>query len=291
MISTVILGMVCGCGVFLILIGLFTARKSLSVRILSHVATRTHRPRSRSSFERFTALIMGVIEKLGSTRASVAKRLMVLGNESVEDFRLTQLQWGGGGLIVGVLVGLSLVSRGYPPVIVIVVALLCALGGALWLDSRLSAQVKKTSQLYTRQLPDVIELIALAVSSGEPVRPAIERVVRLGSGPLIDQFATTLSHVHAGLSLSEALGELAIRTDNRNIARFTDSLISAMEQGGGLAQTLHHQARDARDASRRELLEAGGKAEISMMVPVVFLILPITVLFTIFPALHQLKFT
>ncbi|QRV01685.1 type II secretion system F family protein [Arcanobacterium phocisimile] len=289
MIASMI-GALIACGIGLVTFGFFTPRKPLPARIVAHVATREHRPQKSQLVTKAVALVMNVIESLGSTRSSVARRLAIVGKKSVEDFRLAQLQWAGGGLIAGGLFGVALVARGYPPLSVVVVAVSGALAGALWLDSRLTTTAKQTSLLYTRQLPDVVELIALAVSSGEPVRPAIERVVRLGEGPLIDQFATTLAHVHAGVSLTQALGDLAIRTDNRNIARFTDSLISAMEQGGGLAQTLHNQARDARDAARRDLLEAGGKAEISMMLPVVFLILPITVLFTIFPALQQLSF-
>ena len=40
-----------------------------------------------------------------------------------------------------------------------------------------------------------------------------------------------------------------------------------------------------REAGKRRLLEAGGRKEIAMMVPVVFLVLPVTVLFALFPGL------
>jgi tight adherence protein C len=38
------------------------------------------------------------------------------------------------------------------------------------------------------------------------------------------------------------------------------------------------------------LIEAGGKKEIAMMVPVVFLVLPITILFAVYPGLAVLEF-
>jgi tight adherence protein C len=44
---------------------------------------------------------------------------------------------------------------------------------------------------------------------------------------------------------------------------------------------LHAQAADVREAGRRELIETAARKEVFMMVPVVFLVLPITVLFTI----------
>ncbi len=290
MIGYGILGMLIGAGCFSIMIGLFTPRRSLASRIMTHVATRDLHRKRVSLTARIVPLLVHSVESLGSSRASVARRLAIIGEQTVADFRLVQAQWAGGGLVIGAALGALSVSRGFSPLMVVVLAIFRAVCGALWADSRLTATAQSTSRMLTRQLPDVIELIALAVSAGEAVRPALERVVRLGQGPLIEHLRIALSHVHAGASLTQALTDLAIRTNNRNVSRFTDSLITAMEQGGGLAHTLHNQARDARDASRRELLEEGGKAEISMMIPVVFLILPITVLFTIFPALQHLNF-
>lgn len=52
---------------------------------------------------------------------------------------------------------------------------------------------------------------------------------------------------------------------------------------------LRAQAVDARDAGRRQLLEAGGRKEIAMMVPVVFLILPVTVVFAFYPGIVGLS--
>ena len=52
---------------------------------------------------------------------------------------------------------------------------------------------------------------------------------------------------------------------------------------------LRAQASDAREASRRALMEEGGRREIAQMVPVVFLVLPITVVFALFPGLFVLR--
>ena len=62
----------------------------------------------------------------------------------------------------------------------------------------------------------------------------------------------------------------------------------AIERGTPLADVLRAQAVDVREVGKRALLEAGGRKEISMMVPVVFLILPVTVLFALFPGLLTL---
>jgi len=62
-----------------------------------------------------------------------------------------------------------------------------------------------------------------------------------------------------------------------------------LERGTPLAEVLRAQAQDARDEAKRELLEVAGKKEVAMLVPLVFLILPITVIFAIFPGIAVLQ--
>jgi tight adherence protein C len=71
-------------------------------------------------------------------------------------------------------------------------------------------------------------------------------------------------------------------------ARFVQGLVVGIERGTPLADVLRAQAVDVRELSKRALLEAGGRKEITMMMPVVFLILPITVLFALYPGLLTL---
>ena len=68
-------------------------------------------------------------------------------------------------------------------------------------------------------------------------------------------------------------------------------MVVAVERGTPLAEVLRAQAQDVREAGRRALMEAGGRKEIAMMVPVVFLVLPVTVLFAVFPGFTFLSFT
>lgn len=52
---------------------------------------------------------------------------------------------------------------------------------------------------------------------------------------------------------------------------------------------LRAQAADVRELSKRDLMETAGRREISMLVPVVFGILPTTVVFALFPGLSLLS--
>ena len=73
------------------------------------------------------------------------------------------------------------------------------------------------------------------------------------------------------------------------LRRFADGVATAVERGTPLAEVLRAQAQDVRSAGQRALMEEGGKREIAMMVPVIFLILPVTVVFAVFPGLTTIR--
>ncbi len=73
------------------------------------------------------------------------------------------------------------------------------------------------------------------------------------------------------------------------LARFVDGVSIAVERGTPLADVLRAQAVDVREAGKRQLLESAGRKEIGMMAPVVFFVLPITIVFALFPGAADLK--
>ncbi|HON75496.1 MAG TPA: type II secretion system F family protein, partial [Dermatophilaceae bacterium] len=79
------------------------------------------------------------------------------------------------------------------------------------------------------------------------------------------------------------------RTGLVSLARFVDGIIVAVERGTPLGDVLRAQAQDVRETGRRTIMEEGGKKEIAMMVPVVFFVLPVTILFALYPGLAFLR--
>ena len=62
-----------------------------------------------------------------------------------------------------------------------------------------------------------------------------------------------------------------------------------MLRGAPLIDVLSRHASEARSLQRNLLMDKAGKAEISMMIPVVFLILPISILFALYPSMTHLN--
>ena len=229
-----------------------------------------------------------LVDRMLGGRAAVRRRLDALATETtVEDFRVEQVVWGALGLLGAALVAaVGWVAAG--GVNVLSAGLLCLaglVGGVLGRDWWLTQQVSRREELLLAEFPVVAELLALAVTAGESPTAAIARVTRLSGGELARELGAALGRARAGVPLVDALQQVADRTSLDALARFVDGLLVAIERGTPLAEVLRAQAADVREAGKRRLLEAGGRKEIAMMVPVVFLVLPVTVLFALFPGL------
>ena len=224
---------------------------------------------------------------------SVARRQLRAGQHAdVDRFRAEQVIWGAAGGILG-LVTSTLVSVSKSALSVPFVVGLTFVGvalGAIVRDTALTQAAQRREQRMLAEFPTVAELLALAVSAGEGAIGALERVCRLSDGQLADELRRCLADARAGANLPTALQGLADRTGLPSLSRFVDGIVIAVERGTPLAEVLRAQAQDVREDGRRALMEQGGRREILMMVPVVFLILPVTVLFAIYPGLSFLRF-
>ncbi|MFG1815030.1 type II secretion system F family protein [Kribbella sp. NPDC049174] len=225
------------------------------------------------------------LERLLGGAGSIRRRLSRAGIErTVEEFRIEQLLWGtacfGFALVVSI-VALSL-GVGNPVGMLLFCGLLGVLG-VLARDTYLTTQVRRRERRLLAELPTVAELLALSVAAGEGPAAALDRVSRSCRGELAEELKRVLGETRAGETLVRALDGLADRTGLLALSRFADGLAVALERGTPLADVLRAQAGDIREAGRRELIESGARREVAMMIPVVFLVLPVTIAFAFYP--------
>ncbi|MGH8894323.1 MAG: type II secretion system F family protein [Actinomycetes bacterium] len=248
------------------------------------------------TLERIVGPFMGdavrLLERVLGGAASARHRLEQAGRgTTLEEFRAEQVLWGGGGLLTGIGLSLFLTANsGFRPVPLLILCLVCTATGVLARDRWLSREVARREERMMAEFPTIAELLALAVAAGEGAVGALERVTAISRGELARELGRSLADARAGASLVQALQGIAVRTGLPPLARFVDGVAIAVERGTPLAEVLRAQAVDVREAGKRALLEAGGRKEIAMMVPVVFLVLPVTVLFALFPGFFGFSF-
>ena len=233
------------------------------------------------------------VEKVLGGNSSVRRRLDRLGSPlSAEQFRVEQVQWGLAGSAA--VAGFGLLWSLRSPVAPIPLLFLCGaafLLAVLARDWELSRALGKREERMLTEFPTVADLMALSVAAGEGPVAALERVVTSSRGELSAELGRVLGDVRTGTPISLAMDRLAARTGVPIIARFAEGLAVALERGTPLVDVLHAQAADVREAQRRTLIETGARKEVLMMVPVVFLILPVTIVFAFYPGWVGLNLT
>ncbi|MCB0908266.1 MAG: type II secretion system F family protein [Nocardioidaceae bacterium] len=233
------------------------------------------------------------VERILGGAASVRRRLDRAGMaKSVQDFRIEQVTWGLTAFVAAAVVGVVR-TLGDPGAAVsaLLIAVVALVTGVVARDNYLSHQVTRRERAVLVEFPTIAELLALAVAAGESPVAALDRVVRRSGGELSRDLGVVLAAVRTGEPVGSAFDRLAATTGIPLVARFADGIAVAVERGTPLADVLHAQAADVREAGRRELIETAARKEIFMMVPVVFLILPVTVLFAFYPGVIGLSFT
>jgi tight adherence protein C len=267
-----------------------TARPS---RLLASGRSLTPFPTLERILGPFVTDAARLLERVLGGATSIRHRLEQAGRGmTIDEFRAEQVLWGGGGLLAGIAASLLFSANGsFRPVPLLVLCIICAVTGVLARDRWLSREVAKREERMMAEFPTIAELLALAVAAGEGAIGALERVTRISRGELSRELARALADARSGASLVQALQGIATRTSLPPLARFVDGVAIAVERGTPLAEVLRAQAVDVREAGKRALLEAGGRKEIAMMVPVVFLVLPVTVLFALFPGFFGFSFS
>jgi tight adherence protein C len=231
---------------------------------------------------------------LGPTMGSAAaieRRLRQSGStETVTAFRSRQLVWTMVGTAAGVVVSI-LVSqvRALPVALSLVIVALSGVAGFVACDQRLSRSARARLKRMTFELPVVLEFLTLSLSAGEGVLDSFRRIASTSRGELAGELGRVVAEVSNGSALSESLVRAARDIRMPEFTRCVDQIVGALERGTPLVDVLRAQSQDVREEAKRQLLEIAGKKEVAMMIPLVFLILPVTILFAVFPGLFVLQ--
>jgi tight adherence protein C len=303
------LAIICGLGLGLglwLLVSLTPrlSRPSLSTRVAPYVADVSSHARElidRSTadplpvfgalLEPVVTRVQRVVTSLAGGNELIATRLRQAGIPiTVETFRSRQLLWAAAAAAIAVTASLAVGSiQPVPFAVPIALILVAAVGGFLVRDYLLQRSARARVRRMTRELPTVLEFLTLSLSAGEGILDALRRIGRISRGELAAELSTVSREVSTGLPLADSLDRVSGELRMPSLTRAIEQITGALERGTPLAEVLRSQAQDARDNAKRELLELSGKKEVAMLVPLVFLILPITIAIAIFPGLFVLQ--
>ena len=307
--TTVALAIVCGLGIG---VGLWTivsiiprlSRPRLAHRVAPYLVDVSHSARSfvqrressplpvfGSMLEPVLAPVRSALLRMFGGSAVIEHRLRQAGlSLTVDEFRSRQLTWALAGLGAGAILTIAIAQvRSLPLVVHVVIIVMLGVGAFLTRGYLLQRAAHARLARIASELPVVLEFLTLSLSAGEGILDSFRRVSSTSRGELAAELGGVVAEVHSGSALAESLQGLADGILMPELTRCTDQIIGALERGTPLAEVLRAQAQDTREQSKRSLLELAGKKEVAMMLPLVFLILPVTIIFAIFPGIFVLQ--
>ena len=154
---------------------------------------------------------------------------------------------------------------------------------ALW-DSRPSARRK----LVGAELPAFLDRAAVCLAAGLPLGSMFERLGENATGIIGTESAAIARDMALGISLVDACTASEQRVRHESWSRLIEHLMGASRQGTPISDIVRSLATDERAAASRALIEAAAAREIWMLLPLVFVILPMTILVAVFPGLIAL---
>jgi tight adherence protein C len=140
------------------------------------------------------------------------------------------------------------------------------------------------------ELPEIIDLIVVSLKAGNGIYRSFATVIPRSDGALARELSKTLKTVEFGAAFGSEIKEVSKALPHPQVAEFVNKVSLALERGTPLAQMLSEQGESVRAEIKSRLLKQAGRNETRMLIPLVFLILPITVLFSIYPSLELLNF-
>lgn len=135
--------------------------------------------------------------------------------------------------VVGLLLSMLL---GAPAFIVMVIGIA---GGALPLLHVARAKHKRML-LIEQQLPDALDLMARAMLAGHAFTSGLKMVGEEVSDPVAGEFSIVFDEINYGISVQDALTNLATRVPSTDLRYFVISVLIQRETGGNLAELLNN---------------------------------------------------
>ena len=204
------------------------------------------------------------------------------GSIRAEELATLQVLLVAGAALLGTVMTILLQPR-------MAFAVICVLGfpafALMGSQAWLTRKVDERKEAIRGDMPDALDLMAIAVEAGTGFEGAIGVVCANFKTPLGQELSRTLKEMELGLSRREALQNLKRRTEVPELSNFVLALVQADALGMPIGRVLKTQAVEMRNKRRAWAREKAAKLPVKMMLPLVFFIFPAILIVTMGPAI------
>ena len=153
---------------------------------------------------------------------------------------------------------------------------------------KLTGSEVKESEL-NEELVNILQMLSIMISAGESPMMALRYISQRSVGYIPELIDQSFSKYESGRNLAQTLEQIAIATGSSQVRRLTNSIQIAIQRGTPILDVLNNQVQSLNKQINLALLKKSGKSEIALLIPVVFLILPVSISFAIWPSIYGLN--
>jgi tight adherence protein C len=239
-----------------------------AIRLKEPIATRLLRPVAAALGEK----IAGLVPRQRAEK--LRHRLLIAGVSArvgPEEFVVMQSVGAGAGVLLGLALSEASGYHGFGMLrLVVVLAAMGTFAPVAWLRRK---QDERQGWMK-RDLPDVLDLLAISVEAGLGFEAAVEVVTQHFDTPLAVELGRTLQEMELGLPRREALQNLKRRTEVPELSNFVLILVQADALGMPIGRVLRTQAVEMRLKRRQWAREKAARLPVKIMLPLTVFILP-----------------
>jgi tight adherence protein C len=156
------------------------------------------------------------------------------------------------------------------------------------LIGKITGSEVKESEI-NEELVNILQMLSIMISAGESPMMALRYISQRSVGYLPSLIKQSFSKYESGNNLTQSLEFIAAATGSSALRRLTNSIQIAIQRGTPILDVLNNQVQSLNKQINLALLKKSGKSEITLLIPVVFLILPVSISFAIWPSIYGLN--
>jgi tight adherence protein C len=153
---------------------------------------------------------------------------------------------------------------------------------------KITGSYVKESEM-NEELVNILQMLSIMISAGESPMMALRYISQRSVGYIPNLIKQSFSKYESGNNLTQTLEYIAVATGSSSVRRLTNSIQIAIQRGTPILDVLNNQVQSLNKQINLALLKKSGKSEITLLIPVVFLILPVSISFAIWPSIYGLN--
>lgn len=182
--------------------------------------------------------------------------------------------------IIAIFLMAYLFFMGFLAPIFMVLSPIAAILGYIYPDQFLKTLIQKRQWEIQKELPNVLNTLAIITEAGLGLFESIEKVCEIRDGVFIKELRKVNEEIKVGVLRKDAFIRMSERCQVNEVSSFVSALLQLLEKGSsGIAKFLKESSSELWDKRINMAREIGAKASLKLFLPMLLLVLPATMIF------------